>query len=188
MENVDESDPAPDLFLIVRSSNISAAAEAVRQALREIAPGSPMLPATTIDGQVRASITTERALASLGSAFAGLALLLTAIGIYGTLSYQVNRRTREIAIRMAVGADAAHVVRMVVRRALLLTGAGLAAGLVAAAFAAPLLRSMLFGVRPVNPLALGSAAALLVVIAAVASYLPARRATQVDPMLALRAE
>jgi ABC-type antimicrobial peptide transport system permease subunit len=108
--------------------------------------------------------------------------------LYGTLSYQVNRRTREIAIRMAVGADAGNVVRMVVRRALLLTGAGLALGLIAAGFAAPLLRSMLFGVRPVNAAALASAAVLLLVIAAVASFLPARRATEVDPMLALRAE
>lgn len=177
-----------ELYLVLRTADPALAAASARQALRELAPGAPALTPITMNEQLRESIGTPIAMASLAVAFALLALLLTALGLYGTLSYQVNRRTREIAIRMAVGADAGDVVRMVVRRALLLTAAGLVLGLIAAGFTAPLLRSMLFGVRPVNPIALAGAAVLLLAIAAVASFLPARRATEVDPMLALRAE
>lgn len=176
------------MHFVLRTSNVAAAAASARQVLRELAPGTPMLEPITMDEQLLDSIGRQRAMAALGSAFASLALLLTAIGLYGTLSYQVNRRTREIAIRMAVGADAGDVVRMVVRRALLLTGVGVGAGLIAAAFAAPLLKSLLFGVKAVNPLALIVAGVLLLVTALAASFVPARRATRVDPMLALRAE
>lgn len=176
------------LYLVLRTDNPSAAAAAARQILREVAPGTPMLAPIAMDEQLLDSIGRERAMATLAIAFASLALLLTALGLYGTLSYQVNRRVREIAIRMAIGADAADVVRMVVRRALLLTACGLIAGLVGAAFAAPLVKAMLFGVRPVNPVTFVAAGGSLIAIAAAASFIPARRATQVDPMLALRQE
>jgi predicted permease len=175
-------------YLVLRTNNPASAAASARQVLRELAPGAPQLVPVTMDEQLLDSIGRERAMAMLAGSFAALALLLTALGLYGTLSYQVNRRTREIAIRMAVGAEAGDVVRMVVRRAMLLTIIGLIAGLCAAGLAAPLVKSMLFGVRPLNPIALIAAAVLLIAIAAVASFWPARRATKVDPMLALRAE
>ena len=176
------------IYLVLRTNNPDSAAAAARQVLRELAPGAPQLAPITMDEQLLDSIGRERAMAILAASFAALALLLTALGLYGTLSYQVNGRAREIAIRMAVGADAGDVVRMVVRRAMVLTLVGLVAGLGAAAFAGPLVKSMLFGVRPLNPQVLAGAAVLLIAIAAVASLMPARRATKVDPMLALRAE
>jgi putative ABC transport system permease protein len=115
-------------------------------------------------------------------------LLLAAIGIYGVTSYSVNRRTREIGIRMALGADRGSVLRLVIRQGLVLTAAGIALGLALGAAGAQLLRSLLFGVSALDPVAFGGAALLFGAVAMAASYLPARRATRVDPMLALRAE
>jgi putative ABC transport system permease protein len=103
-------------------------------------------------------------------------------------SYSVSRRTREIGIRMALGADRSTVLRLVIRRGLVLTGIGVALGLAAGAAGAQVLRSLLFGVSALDPMAFGGAALLFGLVALAASYLPARRATRVDPMVALRAE
>jgi len=124
----------------------------------------------------------------LMTGFSLIALVLAAIGIYGIASYSVAQRTQEIGIRMALGADASNVALMVLRGALLLALIGICIGSVAAVALAPLLRSLLFGVKPVDPLTFASVAVLLLIVAAIATYIPARRATKVDPMVALRYE
>jgi ABC-type antimicrobial peptide transport system permease subunit len=128
----------------------------------------------------------------MGAAVAGtlglVGLLLAAIGIYGVTSYAVSRRTKEIGVRMALGADRGAVLSLVLRQGLVLTVCGVGIGLACSAAAAQLLRSLLFGINTLDPLTFGGAAGVFAVVAAVASYLPARRATRVDPMVALRAE
>jgi len=120
--------------------------------------------------------------------FAGAALLLASIGIYGLMSYSVEQRTQEIGIRIALGAGTRETLRMVLRQGLLLAAIGMAIGLVAAWFATRLLASMLFGVKATDPIAFAAVAATLGVVACVASFIPARRATHIDPVVALRYE
>jgi putative ABC transport system permease protein len=120
--------------------------------------------------------------------FAAVALVLAAIGIFGVLSYGVAQRTREIGIRMALGAQEATVVTLVVRQALMLVLTGVVAGTLAALFLSQTMTKMLFDVAPTDPATFGGVAALLVAIALLASYLPARRAARVDPIVALRTE
>ena len=126
--------------------------------------------------------------ALLVGAFAGLALLLTAIGIYGVLSYTVRQRTHEIGIRRAVGAGQSDIVRLVVGRAAVLVGAGVAFGLAGALAGARLLSSMLFGVSPWDPATFGVVGGGLLVIGLLASWPPTRAATRVDPVEALRSQ
>jgi len=127
-------------------------------------------------------------IASLAGAFGILALLLAAVGLYGVLAYSVSRRTREIGIRMALGARRVDVVRMILQRGIRLTVIGCAIGLLLAAGASQALVVFLFGVTPLDPAVFGAAATLFAVIGLAACYLPARRATTVDPLVALRCE
>jgi putative ABC transport system permease protein len=120
--------------------------------------------------------------------FSTIALLLACIGIYGVLSYTVSQRSREIAIRMAVGAQRSDVLRMIVTQGMKLTLIGLAIGLLGALLATRLIASLLFQVTPNDPMVLTAVAALLAAIALVASYLPARRASALDPLVAFRSE
>jgi putative ABC transport system permease protein len=122
------------------------------------------------------------------AAFAAAALLLAALGIYGVVSYAVSRREREIGVRMALGAQAADVLRMVLREGLRLSLIGVGCGIAAALLLARLLHAFLYGVSPTDPLTYALVAILLALVAALASLLPARRATRVDPVVALRAE
>jgi putative ABC transport system permease protein len=115
-------------------------------------------------------------------------LLLAAIGIYGVTSYSVNRRVREIGIRVALGADGQSVLRLILRQGIVLTLVGVGIGLAAGALVSQVVRSLLFGISALDPATFGGGAALFLVVALAASYLPARRATRVDPMVALRAE
>jgi putative ABC transport system permease protein len=137
---------------------------------------------------VAGTVTEPRFQTLLVASFAGLALVLAAIGIYGVIAYSVAQRTQEIGIRVALGAAAADVVTLVVREGVLMAAAGVAIGLAGAAFLSRLLSSMLVDVAPRDPLAFGAAALLLLTVAVAASYLPARRALRVDPMTALRGE
>jgi putative ABC transport system permease protein len=124
----------------------------------------------------------------LVSAFAVLALTLASVGIYGVIAYSVSQRTHELGLRMALGAERAGVVMMIVREGLAMAAIGIAAGLGAAALATRLMTELLVGVTPRDPLTFAGGAALLLTIALLASYIPARRALRVDPIVALRAE
>jgi len=127
-------------------------------------------------------------LTMLSMCFAGVALLLTALGLYGVLARSVTLRTKEIGLRLALGARPGDALGLVIRQALRLVLSGIGIGLLVAVGMTRLLRSLLFGVRWDSPLVLGVAAALLIVVGLLASYFPARRATKVDPMVALRYE
>jgi ABC-type antimicrobial peptide transport system permease subunit len=123
----------------------------------------------------------------LGS-FAGIALIIAALGIYGVISYTVSQRTRELGIRIALGAQRERVLRLVIRQGLALTMAGVAIGLVAAYALTRVIATLLFGVAPADPATFCGVAGIFLVIAWLASYLPARRAASVDPIIAMRAE
>ena len=139
-------------------------------------------------GQIESNLRQERLLASLTSTFAGLAALLAAMGLYGVLAYNVARRTAEIGIRMALGATSGSVRGLVVRDGALMILVGTATGLAAAAGVARLIQPVLFELTPWDPIVYGTAAGTLAVVALFAAYVPARRATEVDPIAALRCE
>ena len=164
------------------------AAGAVRAAVASLDPYLPLVNLRTMQAQIDANVASERLLSLLTGTFAGLATLLASIGLYGVLAFNVARRTREIGIRMALGAGVAQVRGLVVREVLLIVGLGGVIGLGAAWFAGALVQSVLFGTRPADPWIFGGAAAALGLIALLAAYVPARRATGVDPMIALRYE
>jgi ABC-type antimicrobial peptide transport system permease subunit len=130
----------------------------------------------------------ERLVASLSSAFGALALLLAGVGLYGVMAYAVNRRTNEIGIRMAPGAKPAQIARMVLRETLLLVSLGLAVGIPAATAASRLIASELYGLKPNDAITILLATLVTAGVAALAGYLPARRASSVDPMIALHYE
>ena len=173
--------------LLVKSAN-GGMIPPVRALLRQMNPNLPVTAAMPLE-QVTAFILIPQRIAGAVAASLGVVvLLLAAIGIYGVTSYSVSRRTREIGIRMALGADRSSVLRLVIRQGLRLTAIGVALGLVAGAAGAQVLRSLLFGVSALDPIAFGGAALLFGAVSLAASYLPARRATRVDPMIALRTE
>jgi hypothetical protein len=142
----------------------------------------------TFDSQVSRNVRTDWLLVTLSGTLAVVATLLAALGLYGVLSYMVVQRTREIGLRLALGAEPAGVRRMVLKQVGWMTGVGLPAGIVAALFVGDLAASFLFGLAPTDPRAVIAAIALLGVAVFAASYWPARRASRVDPAVALRAE
>jgi predicted permease len=160
----------------------------VRGAVREVDASVPMYDMRTLDDQMEISLLTERLLATLSSVFGGLATLLAALGLYGVMAFMVTRRTREIGIRMALGAGQSSVVWMVMRETLMLSGIGVAIGLVGAYGVTRLIQAQLFGVQPTDLLTMAAAAIGIAAVAALAGYIPARRATGIDPMTALRWE
>ena len=181
--------PGPWMSLVVRTAGKPASlVSAVTGAVREVDREQPVVDVATMEEILGNSFSQRRFTMLLLAAFAGLALLLAAIGIYGVLSYAVRRRVQEIGIRVALGAQQADVLRLVVGQGLRLTLAGLAIGVVIALGLTRLLTGMLFSVKPTDPLTFVAVAALLCSIALLACYLPARRATRVDPVVALRYE
>jgi predicted permease len=165
-----------------------ALATAVRKAVAEIDPAVPIARLATQDQLLDASISTERLYAALCGALAMFALLLSCIGLYGLMAFNVARRTNEIGIRMAIGARPVDVARAILREALILAAIGVAVGLPAVLAITRLLKSQLYGVPPNDPATLGIVTVVLVSVGLLAAWLPARRASKVDPMEALRCE
>ena len=161
---------------------------AVRQAAREIDSNLPLYNIKTLARQVDESLAQERLISALSSFFGLLSLLLAGIGLYGILAYSVSRRTREIGIRISLGAQPGAVLRMVLRQGLILTLLGVGFGLAASLGATRLLASQLFDVTPTDPVTFVVAPILLLTVALLACLLPARRATNVDPLIAIRQE
>jgi predicted permease len=161
---------------------------AVRAKVRDLDPALPIYAMRTTEEQITNSLSTERLIASLSAVFGFLATLLATIGLYGVMAYTVARRTREIGIRMALGAAQGKVVWMVMKEVLVLVGLGVGIGVPAALALTRLVRSQLFGIAPNDPSTLAMAAVGLAVIACAAGYIPAIRASRVDPILALRYE
>jgi ABC-type antimicrobial peptide transport system permease subunit len=176
-------------FVTVRSSGSAGnLASAVRAVLREVDSTVPVLDMQTMDALVGVQLTRERLLAALSSAFGGLALLLVAVGLYGMIAGGVAARTQELGIRISLGARRAGVAWLVTRESATLVLIGSVAGLAVGAFVARYVEAQLFGVTPADPLVYVAAAAVLIGVAAVAAWLPALRATKVDPLTALRYE
>jgi putative ABC transport system permease protein len=184
-----ESDFAGGSVMYVRTSNRpDAAFGAIRQAARDLDANIPIFNLRTLDRQIDQSLLNDRLIATLSAAFGALATMLAVIGLYGVMAYTVARRTREIGVRMALGAVRGDVVWLVMREVLLLVGSGIVLGLVAAWALGRLIASQLYGVTASDPLTMAGAAGLLLFVALLAGYLPARRATRVNPVLALRYE
>jgi len=163
-------------------------AAAVRRSIQSTERNLQIRWTTTLADEIADSLVKERAIAQLSTFFAGLALLLAAVGLYGTISFAVARRTNEIGIRMALGAPRVGVLGMVLRDSMTLTGLGMAAGLPIALIATRQMQSMLYGLSGLDAVSIVTSVAALVVVAGIAGYLPARRAASVDPMVALRYE
>ncbi|MGH9836142.1 MAG: FtsX-like permease family protein, partial [Blastocatellia bacterium] len=177
-----------DMTLAVRAQGEPAnLAPTLRQEVKALAPNLPVSFAAMEEVFAR-SVANRRYNVLLLGVFAGLALLLAVIGIYGVMSYAVSQNTREIGIRLALGAQARDVVKLVVGHGLALTGIGVVIGLVAAFALTRLMVTLLYGVKASDPLTFGLIALLLLIVALLACYLPARRATKVDPVVALRHE
>ena len=165
-----------------------ALAPAVRAAIWSVDRDQPVWKIRTLDGMIRASLGQQRFTMGLVAGFAAVALLLVGIGIYGVMSYAVAQRTQEVGVRLALGAQRGEVLRLVVRQGLALTGVALAVGLAGALAAARVLASQLHGVSTADPLTFAVVPVVLGAVALVATYLPARRASRLDPMVALRYE
>jgi ABC-type antimicrobial peptide transport system permease subunit len=161
---------------------------AVRRAIHDVDPNLPTSNATTLGEQVGRSITNQRLVAQLSTFFGLLAVFLSCIGIYGLMSYVVTRRTNEIGIRMALGAERSHVRWLVMHEILLLVAVGIGIGIPAAWAGTQLISTMLFGLRGTDPVSMFTAVGTLLVVAIMAGYLPARRASRIEPMVALRYE
>jgi ABC-type antimicrobial peptide transport system permease subunit len=160
----------------------------VRAAVRDVDPDLPLAGVTTMEDAMRQATSLPRLYISFFGFFAVVALVLAAIGIYGVTAYTVAQRTPEIGVRMALGANAGDVLRLVLRQALILVGVGLATGLMLALALSRLLDSLLFDLSATDPVTYTAIALILGAVALVASWLPARRATRVDPLRALRTE
>ena len=159
-----------------------------QRAVRDLDPNIPVYNLRTIERQIDRSLLVERFIATLSTAFGILATLLAVIGLYGVMAFTVARRTREIGVRMALGAVHRDVVWLVMREVLVLIGIGLTLGLAAAYGASRMIGSQLYGVSATDMPTIAGAAALLGIVSLAAGYMPARRATRVNPTLALRYE
>jgi putative ABC transport system permease protein len=175
-------------FAIRTSGDPAALIPGVRETIRSVDPNigiDAIAPMTDLEAT---AVARERFYAVMFAVFAAVAALLAAIGVYSVLAYAVTQRTQEIGVRMALGARRAEVMTLILRRGLALTATGVAAGLIGAAAGARYLQSMLFGIEPLDISTFAVVAAAFTAIAAAASYVPARRATTVDPVVALRHE
>ena len=179
----------PSMHVLVRGAGDAATmAPAVRAAVKALDPEIPVPPIESLDSVARSALAQPRLQTTLLALFAGVALAVACLGLYGLVAYSVACRTREIGVRLALGAGRREVVRLVVGEGMGLTLLGLGLGLCGAAAAARVLSSLLFGTGPLDPLALTAASGLLALVALLACWLPARSASRIDPLAAMRAE
>jgi putative ABC transport system permease protein len=177
------------LTLFLRTNRPTAdAVAALREKVRGIDPASPLFDVGLLQEAVDSSFDTRRAVMLLLAAFAGLALFLSALGIYGVLAYDVSQRTREIGVRSAIGASRGQIASLILRQGLWKGAIGVVFGLVGAALLSKSMTALLFNVQPTDPSVYAAVSAVLIGVALVASYLPARRAARIDPLVALREE
>jgi predicted permease len=180
-------DPSKQVSVVLRTSLPANLLESqIRHEIQSIDPGLPVFNVSSMNDVLDRSLASRRFSAGLVGGFAGLAVLLASIGIYGLLAYMVGQRSREIGIRMALGARRGDILRLFLHKGVALAGVGIVAGLVVSASMASMMASLLYGVRPHDPAVFLIVPLLLFVIAVLASYLPARRATKVNPMIAFR--
>jgi putative ABC transport system permease protein len=178
-----------NVSFVVRAANDSVPLESsIRNAVRELDATLPVYNLWSMDEVVSKSVVQPRFLALLLATFSGIALFLAAIGIYGVMAYSVAQRTQEIGVRMALGARPHHVLRLVLRQSLFMLVTGTVIGLAGAFAVTRLMRTLLFEITATDPVTYISVIGLLVVVALLASYIPARRAAKVDPLVALRYE
>lgn len=175
-------------FELRTAAEPAAFAGAVRDAVREVDPNLPIISISTQTERIEMRFSQERLFAHAYSLFGGIALLLASVGLFGLMSYNVARRTAEMGIRMALGARRRDVVGMVMRESLPLVGAGVIAGLLVAAASGRLVSALLYGLPPGDVPTIAAAIVVMAIVSAVAAYLPARRASRVDPLVALRYE
>ena len=178
----------PAMTLVVRTRTDMPVAATIRTAVSAVDPQLAVFNVRTLETMIGSSSAQPRITAWLVGMFAILALLLAAIGVYGVLAYLVTQRSREIGVRIALGARPSSVLGLVVGHSFRLSVIGIALGIGAAAWLGPAIESQLFGVKPRDPVTLATTAVVLLAIALLASYIPARRATRVDPLTALRSE
>ncbi len=173
-------------FALRTAVTTAAIMKSVRQAVDRVDKELPVFDVRTQMQQIDATTSSERLFATLTAVFGVLALMLASIGIYGIMAHNVSRRTSEIGIRIALGAQRFNVLLMVLREASWLAIVGVVLGASAAAWLARYVESMLFGVQPVDPLTIIAAIGLMLLVALIAAWLPARRASRLDAMVALR--
>ncbi|MGH9143881.1 MAG: ABC transporter permease [Vicinamibacterales bacterium] len=179
----------PGMNVVARTTGDPAALQAIiRAAVAEIDKNQPISFFATLETNVATSLGTQRIVASLTTIFAALAFVMSVVGLYSVLAYAVSQRTSEIGIRMALGAQSAQVIRLVMRSGLELVAVGLALGLVAAAGAARVIQTLLFDVRPLEPVVYAAVAVTFAIVASLACLLPSLRASRIDPIIALRAD
>ena len=177
------------LTLFLRTARPTAdVVSALRDKVRAIDPALPLFEAGGLEQAVDSSFDNRRAVMLLLAAFAGLALFLSALGIYGVLAYDVSQRTREIGVRTAIGASRGQIAGLILRQGLWKGGIGVVLGLIGAALLSNSMTTLLFNVRPTDPTVYASVSVVLIAVAVLASYLPARRASMIDPLVALRDE
>lgn len=176
-----------DMKVVVRTSLPTSALEPqIRHAIQSVDPSLPVFQVQTMTEVIGRTLAPRRFSAELVGAFAVVALLLSSVGIYGLLAYMVGQRSHEIGIRMALGAQPFHIRKLVLSQGVVLAGVGVLVGILFAGITAPLISSLLYGVHPIDPLVFLSVPAVLVVVALLASYVPAMRASKVDPLVTLR--
>jgi ABC-type antimicrobial peptide transport system permease subunit len=188
LQNLLKRPPIAVTFELRTAGNPLSLAETIRKIVSKAAPRVPVTDMMTQAQHIDNTIVQERTFADLCTAFALLALAIACVGLYGTMAYTVSRRTNEIGIRMALGAERRRIVWMVQREVLLLAGVGLSIGIAGACGALSGIRSFVFGMKAADPIAMAAAVSILMAAAVLAGFAPAIRASRIDPSTALRHE
>jgi putative ABC transport system permease protein len=177
------------MYLIVRGkAPAESLINSIRRAVQSVDPEQPIRRAQLLKTAIATTVAPQHLVAVLLSLFSGLALALAMIGIYGVMSYNVAQRTQEIGVRMALGAGSRDVLKLILRQGMTLALVGVGVGLPVSVALTRLMKGLLYGVSPNDPQTFAGIALLLTIVAALACWIPARRATKVDPMIALRYE